>query len=426
MNLTTRAARRKLTPQKNPYWSPIGNRRSGLKLGYRKTPRSGVWVAKLVQDGGRTEMTLGPADDEEGLTGAINFRDAVGMATEWSKEARERLKASRDGAPEVAKLTVGDITMSYIGERVERNPKAGMDAKCRLSLHVLGDEKFTKTPLAGVTADGLLRWRAGLAEMAPPTENRLCNDVRAALNAAVERHWRHLPPTLSKEIAVGLRPLRNAETARRAVLSDADIRRVVETAYQVDADLGVLVLTLAATGARFSQVAQLTVGDVQAAAGRLMLPTSAKGRGTKARSRIAVRVGADVVERLNPLLAGRAGHEPLFMRWVHEQVKGKPMEWARVRRAPWGAAAFMQRGWQEALEQAGVAKVEPYALRHSSIVRMLREGLPTRLVASLHDTSAAMIEKHYAAYIVDALDELASRAIVPLAPTQPTALRVVT
>jgi hypothetical protein len=28
-------------------------------------------------------------------------------------------------------------------------------------------------------------------------------------------------------------------------------------------------------------------------------------------------------ERLKPLLAGRAGHEPLPMRWVHEQVKGK-------------------------------------------------------------------------------------------------------
>ena len=37
-----------------------------------------------------------------------------------------------------------------------------------------------------------------------------------------------------------------------------------------------------------------------------------------------------------------------------------------------------------------------------------------RLVAALHDTSSAMIEKHYAAFIVDAMDELAARAIVPL------------
>jgi integrase len=425
MNLATRAARRKLVPSKTVYWTSIGNGRSGLKLGYRKSERSGVWVAKLVHDGARIETTLGSADDGEGLTGAINFSDAVGKAIEWSREVREQLKASRDAAPEAAMLTVGDITKGYIGERVARSPKAGMDAKCRLTRHVLRDEKFAKTPLAGVTAHGLARWREGLAEMAPPTENRLCNDVRAALNAAVERHWRDLPQTISREIKVGLRPLRNAETARHALLTDADIMRAVEAAYQVDADLGALVLTLAATGARFSQVAQLTVGDVQAAAGRLMVPTSAKGKGSRARSDIAVRVGADVVERLKPLLAGRSGHEPLLMRWVHEQVKGRPMEWVRVRRAPWGAAAFMQRGWQEALEQAGVAKVEPYALRHSSIVRMLREGLPTRLVASLHDTSVAMIEKHYAAYIVDALDELASRAIVPLAPTQPAAIRAV-
>ena len=61
----------------------------------------------------------------------------------------------------------------------------------------------------------------------------------------------------------------------------------------------------------------------------------------------------------------------------------------------------------------------PYSLRHSSIVRGLRAGLPVRLVAALHDTSSAMIERHYAAFIVDAMDELAARAVVPLT-TAPT------
>jgi hypothetical protein len=59
--------------------------------------------------------------------------------------------------------------------------------------------------------------------------------------------------------------------------------------------------------------------------------------------------------------------------------------------------------------------VVPYSLRHSSIVRGLRTNLPIKLVAALHDTSSTMIEKHYAAFIVDALDKLAATALILLA-----------
>jgi hypothetical protein len=43
--------------------------------------------------------------------------------------------------------------------------------------------------------------------------------------------------------------------------------------------------------------------------------------------------------------------------------------------------------------------VTMYALRHSSIVRMLLQNVPIRLVASLHNTSVAMIEKTYSRFI---------------------------
>jgi integrase len=116
---------------------------------------------------------------------------------------------------------------------------------------------------------------------------------------------------------------------------------------------------------------------------------------------------------------GRSGHEPLLTRWISRQIG--PAEWERVGRAPWTNASEMSRGWRKALATAGVAHVEPYALRHSSIVRALRLGVPTRVTAALHDTSSGMIEKHYSAFILDAADELARRAIVPLtsAPVAP-------
>ena len=50
------------------------------------------------------------------------------------------------------------------------------------------------------------------------------------------------------------------------------------------------------------------------------------------------------------------------------------------------------------LDPAGVTM---YCLRHSSIVRMLLRNVPIRLVASLHNTSVAMIEKHYSKYITE-------------------------
>jgi hypothetical protein len=60
--------------------------------------------------------------------------------------------------------------------------------------------------------------------------------------------------------------------------------------------------------------------------------------------------------------------------------------------------------------------VTMYALRHSSIVRMLLQNVPIRLVASLHDTSATMIEKHYSRYIVEHSDDISRRALLQHEP----------
>jgi hypothetical protein len=76
----------------------------------------------------------------------------------------------------------------------------------------------------------------------------------------------------------------------------------------------------------------------------------------------------------------------------------------------------LTRPWAEIRELAGLPEVIPYSLRHSSIVRGIRQGLPIRLVAALHDTSVQMIEKHYARWIADGLEELAARSVVPLVP----------
>lgn len=416
----TVAQRKKLRISSKPVWTAIGDQRSGLKLGYRRGARGGVWVGKLVMDGARVETTLGASDDGSGV--GLSYADATAAAIAWTGEERTRLTTKADD--ESRDATVADAIEAYVRMRVARAQRAGRDAQTRLARHVLSDVKLATLPVGRVTARALSDWRSRLpATMTPAGVNRLLNDLRAALNAHVATHWQDLPTTMGKEIKTGLEALRNAQTARQALLSDSDVRKIIDAAYGVDPDLGALTLTLAATGARFGQAAKITVADLQPEAGRVMVPTSAKGKGTKQRRYSAVPVGGDVVERLKRLTVGRSGHEPLLMRWISRQIG--PVEWESVRRAPWSNASEMLRGWRKALAAANTPYVEPYSLRHSSIVRMLRAGLPVRLVAAAHDTSSAMLERHYSAFILDMADELMRGAVMSLVSPPATSLSIV-
>lgn len=156
----------------------------------------------------------------------------------------------------------------------------------------------------------------------------------------------------------------------------------------------------------------MLVRDVQADSGRLFVPPSRKGRGKKKGAHIRVQIGADVIQMLRPAIDGRPPDAPLLERWRHKQIS--PSEWRRIDRQAWKSPSQMTRWWNQVVEAAGLPGVIPYALRHSSIVRSIGLGLPIRLVAALHDTSVAMIEKHYSRWITESLDELAARAIVPL------------
>jgi hypothetical protein len=144
-----------------------------------------------------------------------------------------------------------------------------------------------------------------------------------------------------------------------------------------------------------------------------MVPGSYKGRGGNGGSD-PVPVGDDVIEVLLPAIAGRPSDAPLFERWIHEQEPGG-IAWKRSERGPWKRAE-LARPWKAIREHAGMPDAIPYALRHSSIVRGLRKGLPIQQVAKLHNTSVKMIERHYAKYIATALEDLARAAVVSLVP----------
>jgi hypothetical protein len=80
--LDTRSARAKLPLRDSPYWVSLA---PGCALGYRKGPKGGVWLAKLVRDGLRQQTTLGSADDalDPDRVLAISYAQAQSTAREW-------------------------------------------------------------------------------------------------------------------------------------------------------------------------------------------------------------------------------------------------------------------------------------------------------------------------------------------------------
>jgi integrase len=424
--LDSRAARERLQPSGKPYFRPL---ELNLHLGYRKGKHGGKWVIRrYVGDEKYTVETIGAADDFADANGVdvLTFHQAQTRARERAAAVADEVRVARMG-PAITVRTAIEEYLTTRDKREERDHgRAGLkrDARSRLNKHVLEAHKeLADKPLAAVSTDDLALWRDSL-QMAAGSVQRTVNDFKAALNAVARRAKAQLPATIRDTIKDGLATVTAAPAVARdaQVLPDADVRAIISAAWEVDADgdwggdLGRLVLVLAATGARFSQIIRITVADVQPAQKRLMIPVSRKGRGVKNSTHIGVRIGDDVLSALATATAGRNGHEPLLLRPRWEAVG--VARWLKgAKPSPWHSAAELTRPWAAIVLRARLAGgTVPYALRHSAIVRGLRAGLPTRLVAALHDTSSAMIERHYAAFIVDALDELSARAIVGLMP----------
>jgi integrase len=417
-NLESRTARAKLTPSEKPYWRSVD---IGLHLGYRKGLRGGRWVMRRYVGGQTYELeTIATADDNQVADGKtiLSFSQA-------QKKVLEVAKQYREAGPNASKLTVADAIGAYLSGSRAR------DQHTRLDKHVLQSD-IAKRVVASLTETALASWRKSLASnLGAATRKRITTDFRAVLNSFAKIHRTDLPADIPTIIKNGLASIERVESGARAeqILSDSEIRRLVATAWEVDkaggweGDLARLVIVLAATGARFSQVIRMTIADVQES--RLMIPVSNKGKGQKSVNRYAVPVGDDVIAALKSATGGRMGHEPLLLRphWIHlGRGRYKPGE-----RGPWRVASEITPPWNAIRQLAGFPEtIIPYSLRHSSIVRALRNGIPAEMVGKLHDTSPAMISSNYAAFIVSALDEVARLAVIQLTSAPVRTLREVT
>jgi integrase len=251
-----------------------------------------------------------------------------------------------------------------------------------------------------LTARELRAWRDGMVSrgMQPAAADRTGRAMKAALNLAAADDSRITNTSAWK---VGLARLPDAERSRNVILSDEQVRALIGAAYAVDAAFGLLVEVVAVTGARFSQLNRLLVGDLQdGAAPRLMVPGSFKGKRCRS-ERKPLPIPAGLAGALEQHVAGRAADAPLL-------VRTDGSAWPELDRDMFRRAA----------DQAKLdGSITPYALRHSSIVRQLLAGVPTRVVAAAHDTSVPMLEKTYSRHIIgDPSDALIRRSLLDMAP----------
>ena len=403
LRLESASGRLRLPIRRKPFTGPSLAR--GIKLLYRRNRTNGSWVVK-ASSGHGTYWTkaFAEADDYEKSDGVrvLTFYEA--------QDAAKAIARGRDDAPDTRPLSVGQAVEQYEHDLASR----GADISNARRVHGHLTSALAGKPVALITVNDLRHWRDGLVAkgVEPATINRTRAGLRAALELAVTLDHRI---TNREAFRLGLKGLRDTKTARRAVLPDADVLRIVKAAYEHDRAFGILIEVLAQTGARISQAARLKCGDLQADGPdpRLLMPTSYKGRGQKERQHVAVPIPVGLSVLLKEMRGNRALDAPLL-------IKGDGTRWLeRNKSEQWTI-------FRAVAERAGFDpdEITTYALRHSSICRSLLKGSPISLVARLHDTSAREIENHYGHYILDvAGDAIARKGL--LQPELPTGDNVI-
>jgi integrase len=435
--IDSKAARASLKPRGRPYFNDLG---ADAQLGVRRNRRRlDTWLIRLYDPATteREDHTFAEADSDSAPTDGKKILDYRQAQTAGRALAAKLRSGAGDKTLTMATAFAEKFEVAEAAERAKIGPAKTLrrGARLRLTRHVT-DPGLLDKPLAELVASDLMEWQRAVAgKVAGSTVKRIVVDMKAALNLAAHQHRARLP-NLAEEVRAGFRSTYAAAPVARPaqVLPDADIRRILAAVKVVDAkgewdgDLYLLFAVMAATGGRLSQLVRCTVADFRPDQGRLLIPASFKGKGQKAQSHVAMPIGADIVALLRPVVAGRLGHEMLLLRprWRPERA-GRVGVWEKYDRGPWDPTAGLTVVWRLIRDEAGMAAdLVPYCLRHSAIVRALRNGLPLALTAKLFDTSGRMIEAHYSRFIVDALGELAARALAtPLLPTEPTTLRVV-
>lgn len=415
--LGSRAARSALKPAGKPYYKAIGE---GLHLGYRKGKAAGKWVMRLYVNGAYETETIGIADDtldaDEHLDidTVLETRDVI-LSFNQAQVKAQRLytkhKRAAAGLPaEAGPYKVRHAIDDYLAWIEKEGRKSVRDSRVRanaLILPELGEVECSK-----LTAKRLRDWRDHLATEAARLRTRAgeaqryreideddeeaarrrkasANRVLTILKAALNHAWRERR-IASDDAWRRVQPFREADAARPRYLTPDECRRLLNAA---EGDFRTLVRAALLTGARYGELAALTVRDFTADAGTLHIRKSKSG---KDRHVILTDEGTAFFRSLT---AGRPTAERLLL-------KDDGTRWG---------AAHQSRPMRDACE---AARIEPpvsfHTLRHTWASLSVMGGMPLMVVAkNLGHADTRMVEKHYGHLAEDWLKQ----AVRSAAPT---------
>ncbi len=391
-NLASKAARARLRPRREPYFRSIEHHGAdgslGLRLGYRRTPLGGHWIAQAYDPDTRTRThySLGAADD--GAAGRT-YAEAQAAAREWLKGLR---RARAAGYEYSGPYTVANALDDYLTHYERRGGKAKIATKSAIESLIkpaLGDlevAKLTKRRLEDwhrTLAEAPARLRSKRGAAAPRTRaksedpesvrrrrataNRVLTVLKAALNhahregrAATDDAWRQV------------RPFRDVDAAVVRYLSAAECKRLVNAC---DVEFRPMVRAALLTGCRFGELARLTVADFNPDAGTVAVRAS---KGGKPRHVILTAEGREFFEEAT---TGKVGAARIFTR------DGEP----------WGKS-HQARPMLEACQRANISPAASFhVLRHTHGSLLAMQGVPLNVIArQLGHADTRMTEKHYA------------------------------
>jgi integrase len=355
--IDTLAKRKKLAPRNEPYWHKI---KTGQHLGYRKTRSGGTWQARLTVEGTKTYHTESLHDD-------MDFDEAVDAAQAWFKSVA--------GASD-HRYRVSDAVDDYVEHlKVHNSETSATDTRQRLDNHL--PDSIKSKEVAALKTATIRQWHLSLVRQSDDPEdvrkskdgaNKLLGKLKAALNLAFQSgiiasdtEWRRV------------KPFKGASGARILFLTDTQVQNIIDAAEGAFRDL----LTAARlTGARYGELAGITVADLDKAGGRLRLD-------------------------------GKTGERWCYLSddalaWFKKQARDKtPKAWLLPRDAgkPWKKSEQV-RPMKAAVMQAKAPKETVfYSLRHYHISKALQAGVPAQVIAENCGTSVRMIEKHYGHFL---------------------------
>jgi integrase len=405
--LDTRSARFKLGGRRAPYWRAISQ---GLHIGYRKpfgaNSGAGKWLIRrhLGKNSGHYKIeVIATADDFADADGktVLNFSQAQRHINKIAESKSSPIKGA-------AALTVADVMESYLNF-LDEERKSGVDARYRANAFIL--PKLGKLKADNLDHETLRGWLTGLAK-APPrlrtkpgeeqkfrdfedndearrrrrsSANRVLTTLKAALN-----HAFHHNTIASNAAWAKVKAFKGADAARIHYLSIAEANRLVNA---TDLHFRPMVRAALYTGARYGELANLTVADFNTDSKTLAVRQSKSGKPRH------IALTDEGVSYFRQLCAGRVGSELLLPRPDGER---------------WGKS-HQDRPMRAACERAKILpRISIHGLRHTYASLAAMNGMPLIVLAkNLGHADTRMVERHYGHlapdYIKQAVKETAPR-----------------